>query len=60
MYPPGPCKSYIWPKPQDVCWISIEYVLQNVSVPKTPTGRTYQISCQENQSIEKIFQNFQK
>ena len=56
MHPPGPKKNFRWPVREDICWVSFGDIICNIASPITATGRTYDISDDVVESIEKIFQ----
>ena len=51
----GPTKNFTWPKRNDVCWVAASNLLLKIDIPRTSTGRSYQISETEFVKITELF-----
>ena len=55
LHPPGPARSFRWPRRPDVCWVPTTDVICQVQAPVTATGRTYTIQEQDCRNINAKF-----
>ena len=46
-----PSKSFTWPNRDDCCWVPFSNIIQVVKAPATRSGRTYEISNEDYESI---------
>ena len=53
LHPPGPSKSFTWPKRKDVCWVPYMNVISKIRPQTTFTGRTYFLEKEDNEMISK-------
>ena len=51
LYPHGPAKSFTWPNRDDCCWVPFSNIIQVVKASATRSGRTYEISNEDYESI---------
>ena len=55
MHPSGPARNFYWPTRADICWVSDLDIICIIGIPKTLTGRTYNISEDEFELISRQF-----
>ena len=55
LHPPGPSRSFRWPRRPDVCWVSITDIIYQIEAPVTATGRTYKITEKDCRNINEKF-----
>lgn len=60
MHPHGPASAFKWPQREDVCWVANEHILCKIQVPMTKTGRSYDLSIEDQTCIKKEYTRFQK
>ena len=51
MHPHGPSKRFTWPSRNDVCCVPMDNIISNISIPTTRSGRIYDISEQDYETI---------
>ena len=51
LHPHGPAKSFTWPNRDDCCWVPFSNIIKVVKAPATRSGRTYEISNEDYESI---------
>ena len=51
MHPHGPSKRFSWPPRDDLCWLPIDNIITNISIPTTRSGRIYDISEEDYNTI---------
>jgi len=60
MHPHGPASAFKWPQREDVYWVANEHILCKLQVPVTKTGRSYDLSIEDQTCINKEYTRFQK
>ena len=53
MHPLGPKRKFRWPVREDLCWVPFENIICKIRAPVTATGRSYDISKEDEQFIIK-------
>ena len=57
MHLPGPNGNFIMPVRKDLCWVPFEDVISKIAAPVTATGRTYNISREDELFITRAVRN---
>ena len=55
MHPSDPARNFYWQTRADICWVSNLDIICIIGIPKTLTGRTYNISEDEFELISRQF-----
>ena len=52
--PHGPSKRFSWSSRDDMCWVPVNNVITNISIPITRSGQIYDISEDYNIIINSV------